>query len=176
MKEKGFRNQGSFETGKKRPHRNIIGNRKKFERVWAWKTSVTQTAMKNPRSALAAAIRKTETKKVGQMTEAKSLTKNAIKMGRKEFTIPKNNAPESFATISRAKGKGATSNLSNARVLFSKVIVTASIELLPKSTAKETTPGRSSLISPKLRPALIKKRIVQARGKRSPQLRFGGFR
>ena len=38
------------ETGKKTPHKNIIGNRKKLDMVMASKTSFTPTEIRIPRS------------------------------------------------------------------------------------------------------------------------------
>ena len=46
----GFSNAGSAFSGKKTPHRNSMGNRKKLERVMASKTSRTATDTKAPRA------------------------------------------------------------------------------------------------------------------------------
>jgi hypothetical protein len=40
--------EGMDAMGKKSPHRKIMGKRKKFENVWASKTSFTETAIKSP--------------------------------------------------------------------------------------------------------------------------------
>jgi hypothetical protein len=45
--------------GKNRPHRKIMGKRKKFEKVWASNTSFTETAMNRPRNVELIAMRTT---------------------------------------------------------------------------------------------------------------------
>jgi hypothetical protein len=70
---------------------------------------------------------------------------------------------------------------------FSKVTVTASMEVVPKSTDTAITPGsRAGMLSrpdPACavpcaagRPERMKNMAVQARGKTIPQLMFGGLR
>lgn len=71
---------------------------------------------------------------------------------------------------------GARSNLSNDRLLLSKVIVTVSIDVVPKRIEMVTTPGRSARILSNPLPDLMKNIPVQAKGKMIPQLMLGGLR
>jgi hypothetical protein len=56
MYDNGWRNTGSMSMGKKRPQRKITGKRKKLEKVWASKISLTETAMNKPRNVDTIAI------------------------------------------------------------------------------------------------------------------------
>jgi hypothetical protein len=101
--------------------------------------------------------------------------KHANKTGTKALNSPKRMAPLVLASIKRFKSIGAKRSLSKERLLLSKVIVTASIEVVPKRTDRLITPGRRSRTSTAV--CDFKKNIsVQATGKTNPQLIFGGFR
>ncbi len=147
MYETGLINAGRFCTGMNKPHKNTMGKRKKFENVWASKTSLTATEMNNPRKVEVTAIRITLNNTVIQFTPDKSIMNEAKIAGISAFKVPKNIAPVVLANIKRFKLMGASNNLSKERLLRSKVMVTASIEVVPNSTDKDMTPGRISLIS-----------------------------
>jgi hypothetical protein len=96
-------------------------------------------------------------------------------------------APEVFASIRNSRGTGASRRRSNERPFFSKVTVTASMDVVPKRTDSAMTPGsRAGMLSnpgrvvngPPTpgRPERMKNIPVQASGKTIPQLMFGGFR
>jgi len=162
--------------GKNSPHRKIIGKRKKFEKVWASKISLTDTAMKSPMnvdtipmSRIAGTIR-------NQAMPERSVRNAAIIMGTKALATPKRIAPEVLASIRSSRDIGARSNLSNDRLRFSNVMVTASIEVVPKSMEIVITPGnRVRMLSIPL-PDLMKNMPVHASGKIIPQLMLGGLR
>jgi hypothetical protein len=84
-------------------------------------------------------------------------------------------APLVLASIKRFKSIGAKRSLSKERLLLSKVIVTASIEVVPKRMDRLITPGSRSRTFTAVGD-LKKNMSVQATGKTSPQLMFGGFR
>jgi hypothetical protein len=100
----------------------------------------------------------------------------AITTGTKALTTPKRIAPEVFASIRSSSEIGAKSNLSKERLRFSNVMVTASMEVVPKRIDMVITPGRSVEILSNPLPDLMKNMAVQARGKISPQLMLGGLR
>src|SRR4030042_4306522 len=79
MYERGRRNTGSCEMGKNSPQRNIMGKRKKLEKVWASNTSLTATAIRRPRKVEAIAIRITAGRKAAQATWDRS-TRNRARM------------------------------------------------------------------------------------------------
>jgi hypothetical protein len=70
---------------------------------------------------------------------------------------------------------GASKSLSKERDFLSKVIVTESIDVVPKRMHMATIPANTSMIS-KVFPALMNIISIQANGKIIPQLIFGGFR
>jgi hypothetical protein len=70
---------------------------------------------------------------------------------------------------------GASNNLSKDRFFLSKVMVTASIEVVPNKTDKAMTPGRIPLMST-APPERIKNISVHETGKTIPQLMLGGFK
>jgi hypothetical protein len=100
----------------------------------------------------------------------------AIMMGIKALATPKRIAPEVLDSISNSKEIGERSSLSNDRLRLSKVIVTDSIEVVPKSIEIVTTPGKSNMTLSNPLPDLIKNIPVQASGNIMPQLTLGGFR
>ena len=71
---------------------------------------------------------------------------------------------------------GAVSSLSKERLRFSKVMVTASIEVVPKRTEMVMTPGSSDGTLSTPLPDLRKNMPVHAKGKIIPQLMLGGLR
>ncbi len=158
------------------PHRKIIGKRKKLEKVWASKTSLTATAMNRPRKVDATDIRRTVGTTSSQSTRARSTRNAAMSMGTKALIAPNRMAPPVLASISSSSGTGASSSRSKERFFFSKVTVTASREVVPNRMDRATTPGsiEATLSSPL--PDLMKNMPVQASGKMKPQLKFGGFR
>jgi hypothetical protein len=104
-------------------------------------------------------------------------TRNAaITTGTKELTIPKMIAPDVLASMRSSSEIGASRSLSKERPLLSKVIVTASIEVVPNSIEIVMTPGRRVKTLSKPLPDLIKNIPVHARGNIIPQLMLGGLR
>lgn len=100
--------------------------------------------------------------------------KTEIKIGTILLNKPKAIAPVSLAMINSSVEIGARRSLSKDLDLFSKVIVTASIDVVPKSTDIATIPGKISVI---LKLSLLKNIIsVHAKGKIKPQLILGGLR
>jgi len=162
--------------GKNNPHRKIIGKRKKFEKVWASKISLTETAMKRPRKVDTIPIRIIAGITSDQAIPERSVRNAAITMGTKALTTPKKIAPEVLASIRSSSEIGAKSNLSNDRLRFSNVMVTASIEVVPKRTEIVTTPGSNARMLSSPLPDLMKNIPVHARGNIMPQLMLGGLR
>jgi len=176
MKESGLIYTGIVKIGKNSPHKNIIGNLRKFENVWASKTSLTDTAIKSPRKVDAIPIIIIAGITSNQTIPDRSTKKAAIMIGTKAFAIPNKIAPDVFASISNSRDTGASSNLSNDLCLLSKVIVTASIDVVPNRIEIVITPGSSAVTLSMPLPDLMKNIPVQARGKIIPQLILGGFR
>ena len=97
-----------------------------------------------------------------------------IKTGKILLNRPNNTAPVSFDMINSSNDIGASRSLSKERDFFSNVMVTASIEVVPKRTDIPIIPGKISLISKDL---VLKNIIkIQAKGKMIPQLMLGGLR
>ena len=162
--------------GKKSPHRKIIGKRKKLEKVWASKISLTETAIKSPRKVDTMPIRMIAGITNDQAIPDRSARNVAIIIGTKAFTIPKRIAPDVLDSIRSSRDMGARISLSKERLRFSKVMVTASIEVVPKRMEIVITPGRSAKTLSRPLPDLMKNIPVQANGKMIPQLTLGGFR
>ena len=162
--------------GKNSPHRNIIGKRKKLENVWASNISLTDTAIKSPRKVDTIPMRMMAGITSGQAITDKSVRNAAIIIGTKAFTTPKTIAPEVLASIRSSRDMGAKSSLSNDRLRFSNVMVTASIEVVPKRMEIVITPGRSVRTLSNPLPDLMKNMPVHARGKMIPQEMLGGLR
>lgn len=173
--ESGLKKTGSTCTGINSPHRKIIGNLKKLEKVCASKTSLTDTAINSPKKVEVTAIRKTPPRTRSQLMADKSVINKAKITGTNALKMPKIMAPVVLASINRLRSIGAIKSLSKDRLFLSKVIVTESMEVVPKSTDKHITPGRRPRISIAL-PDLRKTIRVHATGKRIPQLILGGFR
>jgi len=152
-----------------------MGKRKKFEKVWASKTSCTETAIKRPRKVEVTAIRKMVASTRSQLMPPRCVMNKAKPTGTNPLKIPKTIAPVVFASISRLRSMGAIKSLSKERLLLSKVIVTASMEVVPNKTERHMTPGSSPKTSSAL-PDFKKTISVQATGKIMPQLIFGGLR
>ena len=152
-----------------------MGNRKKLEKVWASNTSLTDTAINKPRNVEDIAINTIAGTKAIQMIPDRSVKNTAIIIGTNALTIPNMMAPDVFANISRFSEIGANSNLSNDLPLFSKVTVTASMEVVPKRIEIVTTPGRIVGILSNPVPDLIKNIAVHANGNIKPQLMLGGL-
>lgn len=173
--DNGLINAGRFSMGINKPHKNIIGNLKKLENVCASNTSLTETAIKSPRKVDVTAINTTPIKVDNQFIPERSTINEANNTGMKALIIPKRMAPVVLASISKFKLMGASNNLSNDRLFLSKVIVTASMDVVPKSTDNAITPGNIPRISTSLLER-IKNIRVQEMGKIMPQLMFGGFK
>jgi hypothetical protein len=174
--EKGCRKIGSESIGKNSPQRNIIGKRKKLEKVCASNTSLTDTAIKSPRKVDAIAIRSIAGSTTGHEIVEMSVISMAIITGTIALTEPKNIAPDVFAIINIFRDMGASSSRSKEWFFFSNVTVTASIDVVPKSTEMAITPGSSSGIVSNPLPDFIKNIPVHAIGNIRPQLILGGFR
>ena len=169
-------NAGSDIIGKNNPHKKIIGKRIKLEKVWASKTSLTETAINNPRNVDVILIRMIAGATRAQVTPDKSTMKDAITSGMTVLITPKRIAPVVLASISNSNDIGARSSLSNDRLLLSKVMVTDSIEVVPKRMEIATTPGKIDKMLSNPLPDLIKNMPVHAMGKIIPQLILGGLR
>jgi hypothetical protein len=167
---------GRDRMGKNNPHRKIIGKRKKLENVWASNTSLTETAMKSPNKVDTMAIRTIAGITRAQAIPESSARKAAIITGTKALTMPKRIAPEVLATIRSSSDIGARSNLSKERLRLSKVIVTDSMDVVPKRMAIVMTPGRRDKMLSSPLPDLMKNMPVQARGNIMPQEMLGGLR
>jgi len=169
-------NIGSDRIGTNNPHRNIIGKRKKLEKVWASNTSLADTEIKRPRKVDTIPMRIMAGTTRCQAIPDISVRNAAITMGTNALTIPKRIAPEVLANMSNSREIGARSNLSNDRFRLSKVRVTDSKEVVPNSIEMVITPGKSynTLSSPS--PDLMKNIPVQANGKIIPQLMLGGLK
>jgi hypothetical protein len=163
-------------TGKNSPHRKIIGKRKKLEKVCASKISLTETAMKSPRKVDTIPMRIIVGTTRDQAIPERSDRNAAITIGTKALAIPKRIAPEVLASMRSSREMGARSNLSNDRLRFSNVMVTASMDVVPKSIEMVITPGRSVRILSSPLPDLMKNMPVHARGNIMPQLMLGGLR
>lgn len=171
----GFKTSGSRSIGINNPHRNSIGNLKKFEKVWASNTSLADTAINRPNKEEVIAINMTAMTVIFQLIPIKFVKNAAKTTGTKALIIPNNIAPNILATTNMFILIGANNNLSNERPLRSKVIVTASIEVVPNNTLMAIKPGSNSKIptSPWERISCIN---VQESGKIIPQLILGGFK
>ena len=105
---------GIASTGRKTPQRNIIGNRKKFERVWASKTSATDTATKAPSADNVSSVR------IRQMIKSNGLTISIPKRIMATITItpdiipPKTAPPKIFPTSRDPIEIGASRSRSRA--------------------------------------------------------------
>jgi len=119
-----------------------MGNLKKLENVCASKTSLTETAINKPRKVEVTAISKILPKAGNQLTSDKSVMKRAKKIGTKALRTPKIMAPVVFASIRRLRSSGAKRSLSKERLFLSKVIVTASMDVVPKRMDMDTTPAK----------------------------------
>ena len=102
----------------------------------------------------------------------------AIKMGTNALAIPKKTAPDVLESMRALSEMGASRRRSKDRPFLSNVMVTESIDVVPKRIDIATTPGRIALISAvdPDEPILIKNIRVHANGKITPQLRLGGLR
>ena len=160
--------------GTNKPHRKPW-KAKKLEKVWASKTSLTVTAIKRPKNVEVTARKKTLAKTINQFIPAKFIRNEANTTGMKAFRRPKRIAPEVLASIKIFKSMGARSKRSKERLLLSKVMVTANIEVVPNKMDMAMTPGKMLRISTGdwERTKNIR---VQARGNIIPQLMLGGFR
>lgn len=176
--EIGRRKIGRLLMGRNNPHRNSMGNRKKLENVCASNTSFAETAIISPRSVEVTAIKKTANSTAPQLIPARSIKKDANSTGTKALNSPNNIAPESLAATIVLREIGASRSRSKERPFLSKVIVTASIEVVPNSTLMAIRPGSNVLISDIFIPPddRINCISVQDSGKIIPQLMFGGFR
>lgn len=176
--EIGRRKTGRLLTGRNNPHRNSMGNRKKLENVCASNTSFAETAINRPRSVEVTAIKKTASSTTPQLITARSIKKDANITGTKALNRPNNIAPESFAATIVLREIGASRSRSKERPFLSKVMVTASIEVVPNSTLMAIRPGSNARISDRFIPPddLINCISVQDSGNMIPQLMFGGFR
>ena len=167
---------GNDIIGKNKPQRKIMGKRKKFENVWASNTSLTETAIKSPRKVDTTPIRIIAGIIRPQVIPERSVRTAAMTTGIKALTTPKRIAPDVLASMRSSSEMGAKSNLSNERLLLSKVMVTDNMDVVPKRIEIVITPGRSDRTLSNPLPDLIKNMPVQARGKIIPQEMLGGFR
>ena len=82
--------------GMNKPHKNIMGNLKKLEKVWASNTSLTETAINKPRKVEVTAIRITPDKTTGQLIPDKSTRKEASSTWYKSIDDPEKYSTGSF--------------------------------------------------------------------------------
>jgi hypothetical protein len=154
----------------------IIGKRKKLENVWASNTSLTETAMKSPKNVDTTPIRIIAGITRAQAMPERSARKAAMTTGTKALTIPKRIAPDVLASIRSSSDMGARSSLSKERLRLSKVIVTDSMDVVPKRMEIVMTPGKRARTLSSPLPDFIKNMPVQARGNIMPQETLGGLR
>jgi len=166
---------GNDITGTNNPHRKIIGKRKKFEYVCASNTSFAETEISNPSKVDMIDKRIIPTVSIVQLITVALKYNTENKIGTMLLKIPNSIAPVIFAIISNLILIGANNKRSNDLDFLSNVIVTASIEVVPKRIDMPTIPGKTSLM---LKVVLVFMNIIniQAKGKIIPQLIFGGFR
>jgi len=120
-------------------------------------------------------MRKTPAMRGSQVIPLREIQNRENRMGTQALNRPKTIAPVVLASIRRRISIGATSSLSKDWLLRSKVIVTASIEVVPKRMDMAITPGRILRISTSVLD--LRRNIrVQAKGKMIPQLIFGGLK
>lgn len=173
--DKGLINLGKFGRGINKPHKKIMGNLKKLEKVWASKTSLTETAINKPKKVEVIEIKKILTIAGSQLISERSVKSTAKNRGTRALKTPKIMAPLVLANIKVFKSIGANKSRLKEACFFSKVIVTASIEVVPKRIDKDIKPGKKPGISTGA--SVLKKNIkVQEIGKSSPQLILGGFK
>jgi hypothetical protein len=110
-----------------------------------------------------------------QLTTIALKYKTENKTGTMLLKMPNNIAPAIFAIISNLILIGANNNRSNDLDFLSNVIVTESIDVVPKRIDIPTIPGKTSSML-KVVLVLINIINIQAKGKIIPQLIFGGFR
>lgn len=148
----------------------------KFENVCASKTSLTETATNNPRNVDEIAIKRIAGSTNNQLMGGRSRNIDPTIIGTIAFRHPNRIAPLVLENMSDSRLKGASSNRSKEAFFFSKVIVTASMDVVPKSIEIEITPGKRVSMLSRPCPERIKNIVVQARGKMIPQLILGGLR
>ena len=96
-------------------------------------------------------------------------------MGKRLLKIPNKIAPVVFARMNNSIEIGAIKSLSNDRDFLSKVMVTASIDVVPKIIDRAIIPGKDAAIFKV--PFVLRNIIsIQAKGKSIPQLMLGGFK
>jgi len=162
--------------GKKRPQRKIMGNLKKLENVCASNTSLTEVAMNKPIKVDAMEIKIIAAIKIWNGVLNRFTKNTAAIKGTKAFAVPKSIAPEVFANIIRLKGVGESNTLSKVLLFFSNVMVTESMDVVPKRIEMAIIPGNMDSTSVLLPPVMIKNMPAHAKGKIIPQLMFGGLR
>lgn len=134
------------ETGKKTPHKNIIGNRKKLDMVMASKTSFTPTEIRIPRREKAKPERMMmSTKEKGWFTERPIIGIKKIVI-QKVIINPNRVLPRVLPKRMVLMFNGARRSLSRAPILFSKVITMAAIDVDEKRRLIPINPGTISLI------------------------------
>jgi hypothetical protein len=92
------------------------------------------------------AVKTTLPKTINQLTPDRSTKKEAKRTGTKALTMPKRIAPVVLEIIRRLRLIGASRSLSKDRFFLSKVMVTASIDVVPNNIEIDITPGSISLI------------------------------
>ena len=132
--------------------------------------------MRSPMKVDAIPIRMIAGITIAQAIPDRSAKNEAMIIGTDALAMPKKIAPEVLASIRSSRDMGASSNLSKERLRFSNVMVTASIEVVPKRMEIVITPGKSARTLSSPLPDLMKNMPVQASGKIIPQLMLGGLR
>jgi len=158
------------------PHKNIIGNLKKLENVWASNTSLTETEINKPKNVEVTAIKIIAENKSNQLNPPPILNIIIDRItGIKAFTIPNKIAPDVFANINFPILIGDNNNLSNDFPFLSKVIVTDNIEVVPNNIDMVISPGSIFNMSNSVLVFTININ-VHAIGNIIPQLILGGLR
>jgi hypothetical protein len=140
------RGKGMEDTGKKTPHRNIMGKRKKLDMVMASKTSFTPTEIRIPSNEKARLERIMMNRK-----EKRCFTEMPI-IGIKKIVIknviinPNRVLPSVLPKRMVLIFNGASISLSRAPILFSKVITMAAMDVHEKRRVNPINPGTTSLI------------------------------
>jgi hypothetical protein len=128
------------------PLKKIIGNLKRFARVWASKTSFTATETKAPRLEKTNAEIMRDGIRKKRLKRGKEKKKSETMSMADETTNPKNAPPNIFPARTPSRETGAKSKRSKEPNLRSKVMTTASMEVEPKRIVIPRSPGIKSII------------------------------
>ena len=144
-----------------------------MDRVWASKTSLTDTATRDPKAESVNTVRRSDTanKEGCLIGTPKSPIEIIVIMD--DIIKPKMEPPNTLLKRILFNEIGASSNRSSAPILFSKVMTIASMDVVPKRAAIATSPGAKSDRPEGFRNVKAK---AKTRGNSIPQLILGGLK